>query len=157
QVIKTTMFRPRRLCASCGSATYEGAPVRPSAPLQALVDAADAAVAARRDEALGVVLRQPMARSHDGESALGNFVAHPPLARHHADVAILNTGGLSADLPPGPLTYGALYEAFPFADRATTIELPAGQLARILAKRLQRGTAAMAIAGARVVARCEGP
>ena len=61
---------------------------------------------------------------------------------------------MRADLPAGPLTYGALYEAFPFDNRFATVRLTAGQLARIVAFNLQRSSGTLIVSGLRVEASC---
>jgi hypothetical protein len=40
-----------------------------------------------------------------------------------ADVALLNSGGLRADLPAGELEYGAVYEIIPFDNNVATITM----------------------------------
>jgi 5'-nucleotidase len=40
-----------------------------------------------------------------------------------ATLAVVNAGGLRADLLAGPLTYGALYEMFPFENYVVVLDL----------------------------------
>ena len=68
-------------------------------------------------------------------------------------------GSLRADVPPGALTYGSIYELYPFDNRIVTLRLKGDQLARIIAANLQRNVAPfelLPIAGFRVDARCDG-
>jgi 2',3'-cyclic-nucleotide 2'-phosphodiesterase (5'-nucleotidase family) len=58
-------------------------------------------------------LAAPMERRGD-QYALGNLIADAFRAAAHADVAIVNNGGIRADLPAGPVTWGQLFEVVPF-------------------------------------------
>ncbi len=49
-----------------------------------------------------------------------------------ADVAIYNGGGLRADIPAGPLTYGRLYEVFPFDNRVARLTVTGDELRRVV-------------------------
>lgn len=62
-------------------------------------------------------------RAYDEESALGNLFVDLMRAVRRTDVALTNGGGLRADLDPGHLTYGRLYEAYPFDNRFATVRL----------------------------------
>src|SRR5258705_343438 len=76
-----------------------------------------------------------------------------------ADAAIGNGGSLRADVPAGPLTYGAVYEVYPFDNRLVTFTATGDQLTRIVAYNLQRRALPaelLPIAGLRVDATCEG-
>lgn len=77
-------------------------------------------------------------RSAPGEdsSALGNLVADALLADGHADLAFHNRGGTRASLPGGPVTFGALYKAFPFDNRLVTMNLSGAQILEVVAKSL---------------------
>ncbi len=77
-------------------------------------------------------------------------------ARPGADVALTNGGGLRADLPAGPLRYGALFEAQPFDNRFATIPLSGAELAEIVARNLERDSGIISISGVRARARCDG-
>ena len=48
--------------------------------------------------------------------ALGNLIADAQRAAAHADVAIMNNGGIRADLHAGPASYGSLFEIQPFGN-----------------------------------------
>ena len=49
-----------------------------------------------------------------------------------SDIALMNPGGLRADLKQGPLTYGGVYEVIPFDNAVATLELTGEQLDRLL-------------------------
>jgi len=48
---------------------------------------------------------------------LGNLVADAQRAEGKADVAVMNNGGIRANLREGPATYGSLFEVQPFANQ----------------------------------------
>ncbi len=161
QVVDQRIFPPRDLCTAtegtCVPGEYEGEAVVPSAEVAAVVEPALAAAEARRREPLGVTLAEPLRRAYRDESALGNWLAdlmHE--IRPEADAALLNAGGVRADLDAGPLTYGQLYEAFPFDNRFATVELSGAQLARIVAFNLQHSSGTLILAGLTARARCRG-
>ena len=53
---------------------------------------------------------------HDGQYPLGNLIADAQRAMAHADVAIMNNGGIRSDLPKGPVTYRDLFQLQPFGN-----------------------------------------
>ena len=83
---------------------------------------------------LGAIVETTIRRAGDSESPLGNLFADAMRESIlDADVGLTLSnapGGLRADLLPGPLTFGALYDAFPFDNRFTRVELTAADLSR---------------------------
>lgn len=154
---------PRPICGElstpvtrCRPGEYEGRPVTRHEGVHAAVapDLERAREAQARE--LGVELRSEARRSYDSESALGNLLADLMRgARPQTDIALINGGGIRAGLPAGPLTYGALYEAFPFDNRFAVVKLSAAELATVLASNLRHDGGFLSISGARAVARCE--
>jgi 5'-nucleotidase len=71
-------------------------------------------------------------------------------------VALTNGGGLRADLPAGPLRYGALFEAQPFDNQFAIIRLSAGELADVVARNLERDNGIVSLSGVRARAHCDG-
>jgi 5'-nucleotidase len=94
--------------------------------------------------ALGPV---PRYGDNGGDSALGNLIADAIRARAEADIALLNTTGIRADLPPGQLTKAQLVAALPFGDTLTVLRLSGAQLSALFEKQAQ-------LAGSRA---CESP
>jgi 5'-nucleotidase len=70
--------------------------------------------------------------SEAGESVLGDLVADAQRSVTHADVALMNPGGLRSDLNAGPVTYGDLLTLHPFGNRLMTLDLTGQQLAAVL-------------------------
>ncbi len=87
-----------------------------------------ARVAEEEERPLGPVLPEPLRRDYNAPSPLGSVVAEALRRYAHADAALLNAGGLRADLPKGPLTYGELYEALPFENVAVVATITGAKL-----------------------------
>jgi 5'-nucleotidase len=176
RVIGKRVFPPRDLCAEvyrgttrCDPAAardrplvpaeYEGRTVRPDTAMAAILAPAVESVRHLRSETLGVTLGSPVRRAvGGGESPLGNLFTDAMLAAVPAAHAAVNNtrGGLRADLPAGRLTYGRLYEVFPFENRLVTIELTGAQLLRVFRAQLGQSRDVPGIAGLRVRATCAG-
>jgi len=90
-----------------------------SAVIQPFLDA----VGADAKRALGPVLSGPLKRDYHALSPLGAMVAEAIRRDEGVQMAVVNAGGLRADLLAGPLTYGALYEMFPFENYVVVLDL----------------------------------
>ncbi len=162
------IFRPQLLCsgdeasqplsvAECQTTPYEGKPIVADAAVQAIVDEAIAKAGARRGEKLGVLLAAAITKAYGAESAEGNFFTDLMIAaRPDVQVALTNGGGLRADIPAGPLTYGQLFEAIPFDNRFAIVEVKGAHLRKLVSGNLQRGGAFLSWAGLTAKARCKG-
>jgi 5'-nucleotidase len=153
RVVQHRLFAPQDVCArqdpttlACdGSdlpqARYEGRDVKPSAVVTAAMAPGLARVRGLQAQPLGVVLDSPISRTGDLESALGNLFADALREKTGADVAFNNNlrGGLRADLPAGPLTFGKLYDAFPFDNRLLTVRVSGAALTQSLIDEVRRG------------------
>lgn len=87
-----------------------------------------ASVAEEVKRPLGPVLPAALRRDYHALSPLGAMVAEAVRARGSADFGIVNAGGLRADLPSGPLTYGELFETFPFENNVVVVEMTGQEL-----------------------------
>jgi len=101
-----------------------------------------------------VTLPEGLPRAFASESPLGNLVADLVRQAGHAQLGLVNGGGLRANLPLGPLTYGALFEALPFDNKLATVELEGAALRKMLRRNLESDRGILSISGARVSARC---
>jgi len=138
-------------------ASYEGAPVRPDRAIQRILASAVREAEKVKTASVGVLLETPLPRGDAPESALGNLFTDAMREATGADVSLLNVrGGLRADLPAGPLTYGSLYEALPFDNRLVRLRLTAAGLKRVLIAQLQAKTIAIGFSGIHVEAACAG-
>jgi 5'-nucleotidase len=143
--------------SQCAPGDYEGKPVVADAEVQKIVAEALAKAGERRAEKLGAVVTEPITRSYTNESALGNWFTELMLAaRPDAQLALTNGGGLRADVPAGDLTYGRLFEAMPFDNRITVVELKGKHIRRLITNNLQRNNAILSWGGLTAKARCAG-
>jgi len=167
EVVQHTIFPPRDICvpqaagacdapgvAGAAAETYEGRPLAPDPAIEVAMAPALARVHALQATPLGVVLDTPIPRAALPDSPLGNLFADAQRERTGADVAINNNvrGGLRADLPAGPLTFGRLYDVFPFDNRLLTVTITGAELRAVLADEVRRNRrGALALSG--IVAR----
>ncbi len=166
-------FAPREICATeevdtgrCATAAsggalrpaeYAGRPVEPDGRIVAAMEPALARVRQLQATPLGVTLETPLPRAGEPESPLGNLFADALRAVTASDVALNNNSvaGLRADLPPGPLTFGRLYDAFPFDNRLLRVAMTGEALERGIVNALRRGRrGAFGISGAQVRVSC---
>jgi 5'-nucleotidase len=94
--------------------TFAGETVVPDTRVAATVAPFLRRVAARREAKVGVNVSAPFSRAYTGESALGDLLADALRRSGSADVGIMNSGGIRADLPAGDLTYGDIFAVSPF-------------------------------------------
>jgi 2',3'-cyclic-nucleotide 2'-phosphodiesterase (5'-nucleotidase family) len=74
-----------------------------------------------------------------GQYPLGNLIADAMRAAGKGDFAVMNNGGIRANLRAGPATYGSLFEVQPFANILYRVTVPGtllrGYLEKLVAKR----------------------
>jgi len=163
EVVDSTIHPPRELCAEgsvddgdCAPGEYEVRPVEASAALARVVAPAIENAAEMRARPLGVTVEGgPITRTRVAECALGNLFTDLMREALDGDVALTNGGGLRADLPEGPLTYGSLYTAMPFDNVFAVVELSRAELEAIMEENLQRSGSFFSLSGVRAAARCE--
>ena len=170
-VVGRRSFPPRDLCEredpvtkACGPRSdpalvpveYEGAPVSPDADVERVLAPALEAVRVLKAQPIGLVLETPIRRALPA-SPLGNLVTDASLAAvPGADVSMGNSGGgLRADLPAGPLTYGSVFEVMPFDHVLVNIRLTGRELRQVFSASILQGRRGLGFSGIRVEARCE--
>lgn len=158
-VLRHRLFPPQALDMRHGTDDqpefYEGNSVLADQTLQSLLAPAFARAKARGEQSLGVEVKTPWHHHRSVETALGNWWADRMLETHpKTDLAILNGGGLRAGFPVGMLTYGRLYETFPFDNHFVFFHLTAKHLRKRLARALNYSPTLPSIAGLRINARC---
>ncbi len=165
RVTAQTIFPPRSICqnqkedhdGSCSPGEYEGAPVVENAGVKEIVDRAISRASQKRDEPLGITALTTIARAYAAESPLGNLVVDMIRASTKgADVAVMNGGGLRANLPKGPLTYGHVYEVLPFDNQLVTLKLKARAVAAMVRRSLLGSHGIVSISGVMAKAECRG-
>ena len=166
------IFPPQQICAqqdaqgacvdegAAGAVAthYEGSVVTPSAVIEAALAPAVQGARSRKETPLNVTVEEAIRRrSDDRRSPLGELIVDLMVKRFApADVAIYNTGGLRADVPAGPLTYGRLYEVFPFDNRIARILVTGDELRQVVEGNLKRNGSALLMAGVRATVGCKG-
>jgi 5'-nucleotidase len=138
-------------------AVYEGKVVRPDTAVARVIAPAIAAAEKLKGEKLGPHLDTAFRRRPSPESPIGNLLTDVLLASEpRADVAIHNTlGGIRADLPAGDLTYGSVYEMFPFDNRIVHLTLSGAELKAVLANQIEGSVRRGHISGISVDADCD--
>ena len=153
KVTTRRIFPPQEIAAD---AAYERRRVTPDAAVAAAVVPAVAAAEALKRSPVGVVLDTTLPRVRERESALGNlFTDALRMSLPGSDVALLNGGAIRVDLPAGALTYGRLFETFPFDNRVLTLVMTGAQLRSIVTHDLLRPAGQItSLSGVRVHAAC---
>jgi 5'-nucleotidase len=120
-----------------------GPGLTPDPAAAALTEAAERKVAPVGNRVIGRVATDiTRLQNKAGESELGDLVADAQRAATGADFALMNAGGLRADLrpvsphspplPEGTVTYGDLFAIHPFANRLIEMELTGQQVYELL-------------------------
>jgi 2',3'-cyclic-nucleotide 2'-phosphodiesterase (5'-nucleotidase family) len=129
--------------------------IRPDAAMVALLQPYVDAARARKQEKLGVRVTGRIVKWYDVESPLGNlFVDLMRASRPGVEVALNNGGALRTDLDAGELSYGQVFEAYPFDNRFATVKMTGARLRQVIAGNLATAKGILSISGLRVRARC---
>ncbi|MDX1403733.1 MAG: 5'-nucleotidase C-terminal domain-containing protein [Woeseiaceae bacterium] len=171
-LLSRTIHPPQRICGyvdqtsgdcvpadevtgSSQLAVYSGHVVAPNPRVVEIAERAEDRAAALKSEKLGVYLETPITREGRGDSAIGHLftdVVHDAIG---GDLVIHNVvGGIRADLPAGELTYGAVYEMYPFDNLGVKLGLSGAELREVLARQVFRGDRRAGISGITVSASC---
>lgn len=135
---------------------YEGQTVRATAELEAIAARARAHVAAIKSEPMGVTLETPIQRDGSAESPLANLFTDAILEGVEADISIHNvSGGIRANLQPGELTFGDVYEIAPFDNRVVILNVSGADLRRIIETQARTTSRRAGFSGMRVFVGCE--
>lgn len=113
-------------------ATFRGQPVVVDAAMDAQLTQALAQVEEMQRRPLGVRVPATLTRNYEAESPLGSVLSDALRELTKADIALLNSGGLRAELPAGELTYGTLFEVLPFDNTIAVLTVSRDELRRLL-------------------------
>ena len=135
--VETRSCDPKRLRGRADLVTpvttkFRGQLIRPDQTVLQAMQPAEQAMAELQGKPLGLNVSKTLGRVYEGESELGSFLADSLRAMTKADIALMNPGGLRADLKEGPLTYGTVYEVIPFDNAVAVLDLTGEQLDRFL-------------------------
>ena len=134
---------------------YEGRPVVPNDAVAAIAASAAAFAEETRQEKLGVYLASPFPKPPATESPLANLMTDAMLQSVDGDVAIHNVmGGIRGMLPAGELTFGSVYEMFPFDNHIVVLDLSGADLRRVLAHQAHNHHRRAGIAGIKASVSC---
>ena len=171
-VISRKIFPPQKICGyvdntsgDCLAASdvsgaaqvarYSGSAVLPDKEITKIADVAAQRASELKSEQLGVYLETPITRQGRSNSAIGHLFTDVVLDAVGGDVVIHNVvGGIRADLPQGDLTYGAVYEMFPFDNVVVQLDLSGAQLREVLGRQAVRPNMRAGLSGIRVFAVC---
>jgi len=95
-------------------------------------------------------LAAPLVRRGD-QYPLGNLLADAYRAAAHADAAIVNNGGIRADLDSGVVTWGQVFEVVPFQNFVTRVTVTGAELRAAVDHAVGSREAAAHVSGLRVV------
>ncbi|MEO1575707.1 MAG: 5'-nucleotidase C-terminal domain-containing protein, partial [Pseudomonadota bacterium] len=170
EVVERTVHPPHRVCLTqvpgeerCAEADdpraapprYEGRSTAPSRAVLGVVEAALARADQARRRPLNVVLETPITRRDGPNSAIGHLMTDAIREATGADVSIHNVvGGIRADLPAGPLTFGDVYRVFPFDNRVAVIDMTGRALETLLAHQVHNTSRRAGVSGLSVRVAC---
>lgn len=77
-------------------------------------------------------------RNTEGESNLYDLVTDSMRRAMQSDIAIINEGAVRADIGPGNITEGKMYEMLPFGNNIITVTLTGGQILSLLEQQWNR-------------------
>jgi len=142
--------------ASTIAASYEGQAIVPSAAVVAIAERASLRVGKIKAEELGPFLPDAITLDGQPESALGNLMVDALLEMHDADIYFHNvSGGIRANLPAGKLTFGSVYQMFPFDNRVVLLDITGADLRRIVEKQVHNVGRRAGFSGMRVFVECD--
>lgn len=123
----------------------------PDAGVDSLVRTALTGVAWLVNRAYGEIA-EPLPRT-EGQYGLGNLIADAMRASGKADAAVMNNGGIRANLAAGTATYGRLFEVQPFGNVLYKVTLDGKQFREYFERVVQterRGTPNVHVSGVRI-------
>ena len=112
-----------------------------------------AAIAKAAVDAVAGTIAQPIGRiltdmRRDGNQyPLGNLVADAMRDAAHSDIAVMNNGGLRANLLAGDVNFGRLYEVQPFGNTLFTLKVRGSDLRRYLSRLVAGATVRAHVSG----------
>lgn len=110
----------------------EGPGLTPDAQVVELVAAAARSVEPLVNRVIGeAAVDLPRAENAAGESVLGNLIADAQRAAMGTDIALMNPGGIRANLTAGTVTWGELFTVQPFGNDLVRMDLTGAQLLRL--------------------------
>jgi len=172
-LIYRQIFEPQPICGfvdnttgSCVAASeatgatqvarYADRAVAPNAEVIEIAQLAAQQASELKSEQLGVFLETPITRAGRSNSAIGHLFTDIVLDAVGGDVVIHNVvGGIRADLPQGDLTYGSVYEMYPFDNVVVRLNLTGAELRAIVQREAFKTGRRAGLSGMRAFVSCE--
>ena len=111
---------------------FEGKTIAPDASVAAILQPYIDRVAAKRNEPLGIHSNGVFTRAYLRESSLGDLLTDAMRFTMGTDIAVINSGGIRANLRAGDLVYSDLFDVSPFDNYPATVTLTGAQVAEML-------------------------
>lgn len=105
--------------------------------------------AAKRNAPTGITTASEIKRDYDYESPLGDLIADTLREWAGADIGVMNSGGIRANLPAGPLKYGDVFEVSPFDNYAAVVTMTGAQFASALRENASGDRGVLQVSGIR--------
>ncbi len=129
-VVDLTRVSTDSVGAAIRSVTPWTEAVRPDSAIATLVEEYRSGIGSRIERVIATIAA-PLERAGP-QYALGNLIADAQRAAGHAQVAIMNNGGIRASLPAGAVTWRELYELQPFGNSIVVLRLEGRRLRQAL-------------------------
>ncbi|MEA2236006.1 MAG: 5-nucleotidase [Thermoanaerobaculia bacterium] len=111
---------------------FEGAAVTELAGLSDTLKPYLQQVAAKRNEDTGIRTTDRFKRGYYRESPLGDLFTDAMRAYMKTDIAVMNSGGIRADLPAGSLIYANMFDVSPFDNFPAIVTMTGAQVRQML-------------------------
>lgn len=109
-----------------------GPGLTPDPEVAELVAAAAETVAPLVSRVIGIAVDITRAESPAGKSALGNLIADAQRDAVNTEIALMNPGGIRADVSAGEVTWGELFAVQPFNNDLVSMTLTGAQIVELL-------------------------
>lgn len=104
----------------------------PAADVEAMVQTYDQLSSPRVNRVITEIPNALKRGSHARVTPLGAVIADAQRAAMKADIALMNPGGIRADLPAGTVTWGELYSVQPFNNALVQLTMTGAQIRKAL-------------------------
>ncbi len=86
-------------------------------------------------------------RKEAKETVLGNVITDAMRDTTGADIALINSGGIKADIPEGNITFGNLHDALPYESHLVTMELTGQEIKSLMENSAARDSNNLQVSG----------
>ena len=119
---------------------YHGVKISPDAEMLKTLEPAFAKTNEIKKRIVGTAF-QTLEHVRTAESPLGNLITDAMRDKMKVDVALMNGGGIRANIPSGPISYESLFRTLPFDNAVSVLELTGREL-KILMRIAESGSRA---------------